>query len=175
MSLLCQWGFSGKNTGLGCHALLQWFFQTQGSNPYLLHLLHWQLVSLQLEPPGKPSCLTLVLLGEREKSKVAENWICAWHPGMRTEESSSWPLLYLAFPFQLHWCLMLDLSPFLTSSVNMLWISELQWFAVFGGKQWTVKLTLGNIRELTGFKLLFVNLSLKITQLNRQVYMVIKI
>ena len=118
MRLLCQWGFSGKNTGLGRHALLQWFFPTQGSNPYLLHLLHWQLVSLQLEPRGKPSCLTLVLLGDREKSKVAENWICTWHPGMRTEESSSWPLLYLAFPFQLHWCLMLDLSSFLTSSVK---------------------------------------------------------
>ena len=32
-----------------------------------------------------------------------------------------------------------------------------------------------NIREFTGFRLLFVNLSLKITQLNRQVYMVIEI
>ena len=38
-----------------------------------------------------------------------------------------------------------------------------------------VSLTPGNIRELTGFKLLFVNLRLKVTQLNRQVYMVIKI
>lgn len=38
-----------------------------------------------------------------------------------------------------------------------------------------VRLTPGNIRELTGFKLLFVNLRLKVTQLNRQAYMVIKI
>ena len=29
--------FSGKNTGVGCHALLQGIFETQGSNPGLLH------------------------------------------------------------------------------------------------------------------------------------------
>ena len=28
-SLLCPWGFPGKNTGVGCHALLQGFFLTQ--------------------------------------------------------------------------------------------------------------------------------------------------
>ena len=28
----------------------------QGSNPYLLHLLHWQTGSLPRVPPGKPSC-----------------------------------------------------------------------------------------------------------------------
>ena len=30
-------GFSGKNTGVGCHFLLQGIFLTQGSNPGLLH------------------------------------------------------------------------------------------------------------------------------------------
>ena len=30
----------GKNTGVGCHALLQDIFPTQGSNPCLLWLLH---------------------------------------------------------------------------------------------------------------------------------------
>ena len=29
-------------------------FSTQGSNPSLLHLLHWQIVSLPLVPPEKP-------------------------------------------------------------------------------------------------------------------------
>ena len=32
----------GKNTGVGCHALLQEIFPTQVSNPSLLHLLHCQ-------------------------------------------------------------------------------------------------------------------------------------
>ena len=32
----------GRNTGVGCHALLQGVFPTQGLNPLLLLLLHWQ-------------------------------------------------------------------------------------------------------------------------------------
>ena len=28
--LLCPWGFQGKNTGVGCHSLLQGIFPTQG-------------------------------------------------------------------------------------------------------------------------------------------------
>jgi len=35
--LLCPWDSSGKNTGVGCHFLLQGIFPTQGSNPGLLH------------------------------------------------------------------------------------------------------------------------------------------
>ena len=35
--------FPGKNTGVGWHALLQGIFLTQGSNPRLLCLLHWQV------------------------------------------------------------------------------------------------------------------------------------
>ena len=31
-----------KNTGVGCQALLQGIFLTQGLNPHLLHLLHHQ-------------------------------------------------------------------------------------------------------------------------------------
>ena len=38
--LLCPWDFPGKNTGVGCRALLQGIFLTQGSNPGLLCLLH---------------------------------------------------------------------------------------------------------------------------------------
>ena len=38
-------GFPGKNTGVGCHFLLQGIFLTQGSNPHLLCLLHWQASS----------------------------------------------------------------------------------------------------------------------------------
>ena len=52
--LLCPWDFPGKNTGVGCHFLLQGIFPTQGSNSHLLCLLHWQTLSLPLAPPGKP-------------------------------------------------------------------------------------------------------------------------
>ena len=35
-------GLSGKNTGVGCRALLHVVFLTQGLNLRLLYLLHWQ-------------------------------------------------------------------------------------------------------------------------------------
>ena len=48
----------GKNTRVGCHALLQGIFPTQGYHPFLLSLLPWLADSLPLAPPGKPSwCL----------------------------------------------------------------------------------------------------------------------
>ena len=48
---LCPWDSLGKNPGVGCHALLQGIFPTQGLN---LHLLHRQMGSLLLVPPRKP-------------------------------------------------------------------------------------------------------------------------
>ena len=45
----------GKNAGVGCHALLQGIFPTRGSNQRLWSLLHWQVSSLSLAPPGKAS------------------------------------------------------------------------------------------------------------------------
>ena len=53
-SLLHPWDFLGQNTGVGCHALLYGIFPTQGSNPCLQHLLHWQAGSLPLAPLGEP-------------------------------------------------------------------------------------------------------------------------
>ena len=44
----------GVSTGMGCHALLQGFFPTQGSNLCFLCLLLWQVGSLPLAQPGKP-------------------------------------------------------------------------------------------------------------------------
>ena len=60
--LLHPWNFPGKNTGVGYHFLFQGIFLTQGSNPHILCLLHWQMGSLPLAPPGKP----LLTLRERE-------------------------------------------------------------------------------------------------------------
>jgi len=51
---VCPWDCPGKTTGKGCPALLQGIFPIQGSNPCLLRLLHWQMGSLPLLPPGKP-------------------------------------------------------------------------------------------------------------------------
>ena len=43
----------GKNTGVGCNALLQGIFPTQGLNLCLLCLMHCQEGSLSLVLPGK--------------------------------------------------------------------------------------------------------------------------
>ena len=48
-------GFSKQEYWSGLHALLQGIFLTQGSNPHLLFLLHWQVGSLPLAPPEKPN------------------------------------------------------------------------------------------------------------------------
>ena len=49
--LLSPWDFPGKNTGVGCHFLLQGIFPTQGLNP---SLLHWQSDSLPLSHEDSP-------------------------------------------------------------------------------------------------------------------------
>ena len=46
--LLCPSDFPGKNPGVGCNFLLQGILLTQGLNPPLLCLLHWQADSLPL-------------------------------------------------------------------------------------------------------------------------------
>ena len=58
-TVACQAPLSmGFSRQVGCHALLQGMFLTQGSN---LHLLHWQAGSLPLAPPGKPHVESSVL------------------------------------------------------------------------------------------------------------------
>ena len=49
--LLCPWDSPGKSIEVGCHALLQGIFPTQGSNLHLLCLLLWEVSSLPLAPP----------------------------------------------------------------------------------------------------------------------------
>jgi len=48
-------GFSSKNTGVGCHALLQGIFPTQGLNSCLVH---WQAALSLLALPEKPFPMT---------------------------------------------------------------------------------------------------------------------
>ena len=54
----------------GCHFFLQGVFLTQGWNPWILLLLHWQADSLAPAPPGKHSL----------------RWIVKRKPCERTEE-----------------------------------------------------------------------------------------
>ena len=52
---LCPWDFPGKNTGMGCHFLLQGISPPQGWNPRLLHWLEgWGGWFFTTEPPVMP-------------------------------------------------------------------------------------------------------------------------
>ena len=50
-SLFCPWDSPGKNTGVGCHFLLQGIFLTQGLN---LGLLHCRQILCHLSHQGSP-------------------------------------------------------------------------------------------------------------------------
>ena len=86
---LCPWDFPGEDAGVGCHFLLQGIFQTQGSNPCLLHLMHWQVDSLPPAPPGLlfQGCCNKSLqtrdlfphnMEDRSKIKVSTGPHCLW-------------------------------------------------------------------------------------------------
>ena len=66
------WGFPGKNTGVGCHFLLQETFPTQGSNTHHLHLLQWQVDSLLLSHLGSLNQLNVYI--------YPLTWISLSHP-----------------------------------------------------------------------------------------------
>ena len=75
--LLCPWNSLGKSTRVGCHALLQGIFLTQGLKLCLLYLLHWLAGSLPLAPPGKApyiSIYTWILFSKMQMP--CSNYLC---------------------------------------------------------------------------------------------------
>ena len=73
---LCPWDYPGRNTGVGSHSLLQGIFLTQGLNSHLVHLLHWQVSSLPLTPPGKPFILNTLRQKETRNSYMDVDIFC---------------------------------------------------------------------------------------------------
>ena len=67
---LCPWDFPGTNTRVGGPFPLQGIFPTQGSNPCLLHLLHWWVDFLPLHHLGNPT--SCVILGNLLKPSVPQ-------------------------------------------------------------------------------------------------------
>ena len=92
----------GKNTGVGCHALIQGIFLTLGSNPCLLCLLHWQVGSLLLAPPGKPLNVSRSVMSDSVQSHGLQptRLLCPWNsPGKNTKVDCH-ALLQGIFPTQ---------------------------------------------------------------------------
>ena len=75
---LCPSDSPGKKTRMGCRALLQGIFLTQGLNACLLRLLNWQVSSLPLGPP--------------EPREPGQIHLCVWHLDPRKcFQSGCWP------------------------------------------------------------------------------------
>ena len=111
-------GIPGKNTGVGCHALLQGIFKTQSLNPGLLHCRH---ILYHLSHQGNPVlmieqvkeimrwwCVFGNLLSSLPTASVVEqidfsclfyapNKICC-HGGHASEGGSCLLCIYLPFP-----------------------------------------------------------------------------
>ena len=65
--LPCPWNSPGKNTGVGCHFLLQRIFLTQGLNHGCLHCKPSD--SLPSEPPGKAILLENIYTGQSQTNE----------------------------------------------------------------------------------------------------------
>ena len=61
--LLCAWDSPGKNTGVGCHSLLQGIFPTRGSN---LGFLHYRQILYCLNHKGSPKYVVILPSGHRK-------------------------------------------------------------------------------------------------------------
>ena len=86
---LCPWDFPGKNTGVGCHFLLQRVFLTQRLNLHLLHFLRWQADSLPLHHLGISTLLNMVQLAW-DLSRAMET-MPHWHS--REGQAILWKML----------------------------------------------------------------------------------
>ena len=81
-SLLCPQNFQARTVEAGCHFLLQGIFLTQGSNPCLLCLQHWQVDSLPLcnlrsplqNPEVDKNSFPILLLLQKEKLNFENNF-----------------------------------------------------------------------------------------------------
>ena len=120
---LCPWDTPGQNTGVGCHALLQGIFPTQGSNPgipqcrrILHHLSHHELSLNTLQSFLWNRILEFLIWIELSGGQVQPyltNWFCCW---LRPTTSAT-TLLYLrnveicaTDPTPYFHCHLLDLS-----------------------------------------------------------------
>ena len=85
--LLSLWNSPGKNTGMGCHFLLQGIFPIQSSEPGLLYLRQIPYhLSHQVRPPHVQKVGNTPRMGRREienififlvfKNQFLEKWLC---------------------------------------------------------------------------------------------------
>ena len=75
IKILCPWDFPGKNTGNGCHFLLQGLFPTQGLNSdtpncrqILYCLNHQKSLSFQIDSKNQGALICNLLIKKKKKA-----------------------------------------------------------------------------------------------------------
>ena len=93
--LLCAWHSPSKNTGVGCHSLLQGIFLTQGSNPRLLPCTQILYQGSRVgDSSAHYSCASLIsLVGKEPACNVGDPGLI---PGLgrSLREGKGYPLQY---------------------------------------------------------------------------------
>ena len=124
-TVACQaplsWDSPGKNPEVGCRALLQGVFLTQGSNSVLLYVLHWQVYYFTTNATweaqekahhaqktsrnwwGWSPMSLMSIIGKEVKEKIGSQWSGrqAWQlpVSQATPGSSSFPLTLVLLVF----------------------------------------------------------------------------
>ena len=122
--------FSGHDYWIGLLSLLQRIFPTQGSNPHLLCLLHWQAGSLPLVQLGKPMFI---------ESVMSSNHLILCRPlrllpsiFRRIRVFSNESSLESAIRWPKYWCFSFNISPsekhpgLISFRMNWLYLLEVQ-------------------------------------------------
>ena len=86
---LCPWDPPGKNSRVGCHAVLQGIFPIQGSNPCPISPA-LKAGSLPLAPPGKRQPIYIYIYRQKEK-KVSEDERAGCHHRCNEHEPGQTP------------------------------------------------------------------------------------
>ena len=112
--LLCPQDFPSKNTGVGCHFLLQEIFLTQGQN---LYLLQWWMDSFATEPPGKNMHQQFILFKSLCSSPLYKYIMIVYHFPVNRHLVSlyCWDVMNLVFT---------STSPCLASFICLLFITR---------------------------------------------------
>ena len=100
----------GKNTGVGCYALLQGIFPTQGSNPCLSCLLHWQGGSSPLGEGATweaPSNGCKVIYPWGFNFNLSDDWWCFFYTHFHLYISYFVKYLFKSFAHFLFSCLLI--------------------------------------------------------------------
>ena len=82
--LFCPLNFPGKNTGVGCHFVLQGIFPTQGLKLCLFSLLHWLVGSLPLWHLRSQPEFPVTKHNRKQYLHVHALWtgLFCWEPGV---------------------------------------------------------------------------------------------